>query len=42
MKAISKSRRGVGLELVEVPIPEYGVNDVLIKCGQAPLVKENG
>ena len=31
MKAIVKSRPGVGLELVEKPIPEYGVNDVLIK-----------
>ncbi|NLB54860.1 MAG: L-threonine 3-dehydrogenase, partial [Lentisphaerae bacterium] len=31
MKAIMKTEPGVGLCLTEAPIPEYGINDVLIK-----------
>jgi hypothetical protein len=31
MRAIAKTRAGPGLELVEVPVPEPGINDVLIK-----------
>src|ERR1700757_2720283 len=31
MKALVKSRAAVGLWLEDVPMPEYGINDVLIK-----------
>ena len=31
MRAISKVRAGEGLELTEVPVPEPGSSDVLIK-----------
>jgi threonine 3-dehydrogenase len=31
MKALAKSRRGRGLWLEDVPEPEYGINDVLIR-----------
>ena len=37
MKAIIKARPGVGLELTEKPIPEYGVNDVLIKIKKTSI-----
>ena len=37
MKAIVKARPGVGLELVEKPIPEFGVNDVLIKIKKTSI-----
>ena len=37
MKAIIKSKPGTGLELVEKPIPEYGVNDVLIKIKKTSI-----
>ena len=37
MKAICKSERGVGLKLVDVPVPEYGVNDVLIKVEKTAI-----
>ena len=31
MKALVKSHAGVGIWLADVPVPDYGVNDVLIK-----------
>ena len=31
MRAIAKLRAGPGLDLVEVPVPVPGINDVLIK-----------
>ena len=37
MKAIAKSRPGEGLELVEVPIPEPGINDVLISVKKTSI-----
>ena len=37
MKAIIKARPGVGLEMVEKPIPEYGINDVLIKIRKTSI-----
>lgn len=37
MKALVKSRPGVGLELLDVPEPEYGVNDVLIKIERTSI-----
>lgn len=37
MKAIVKSERGKGLRLEEVPIPEVGINDVLIKINKTAV-----
>ena len=38
MKAIAKVRPGVGgLELVDVPVPEPGINDVLIKIRKTSI-----
>ena len=31
MKALVKSRAEAGLWLEEVPVPEFGINDVLIR-----------
>ncbi len=37
MKALIKSAAGPGLTLGEVPIPEYGINDVLIKIEKTAI-----
>ena len=37
MKAIIKAKRGPGLEMADVPVPEYGVNDVLIKVEKTAI-----
>ena len=37
MKAIIKPAPGPGLELTDVPVPEYGPNDVLIEVRQASI-----
>lgn len=37
MKALLKVRPGEGLELCDVPIPEYGINDVLIKIEKTSI-----
>ena len=37
MKAIIKAERGPGLKLVEVPMPECGINDVLIKVEKTAI-----
>jgi threonine 3-dehydrogenase len=37
MKAISKSKAEPGLWLVEAPVPEYGINDVLIRVDRAAI-----
>jgi threonine 3-dehydrogenase len=37
MKAIAKTTAGPGLELVDVPVPEIGVNDVLIKIKRTSI-----
>lgn len=37
MKALVKSERDVGLKLEEVPVPEFGVNDVLIKIERTAI-----
>lgn len=37
MKAIAKTRPGPGLELVDVPPPRPGINDVLIKIKQTSI-----
>ena len=37
MKAIVKARNEPGLQLEEVPIPEYGINDVLVKISKTAI-----
>jgi len=37
MRAIAKTRPGVGLEMIEAPVPEPGINDVLIKIKQTSI-----
>jgi len=37
MRAIAKTRAGPGLELVEVPVPRPGVNDVLIRIRKTAI-----
>jgi threonine 3-dehydrogenase len=37
MRAIAKLRAGEGLDLVEVPVPEPGINDVLIKVKKTSI-----
>ncbi len=37
MRAIAKLRPGPGLELTEVPVPEPGINDVLIKIKKTSI-----
>lgn len=37
MKALVKNQPGIGLTLKELPIPEYGVNDVLIKIRKTSI-----
>lgn len=37
MRAIAKLRAGPGLDLVEVPVPEPGINDVLIKVKKTSI-----
>jgi threonine 3-dehydrogenase len=37
MRAIAKLRAGPGLDLVEVPVPAPGINDVLIKIKQTSI-----
>ena len=37
MRAIAKTQAGPGLEMVEVPIPEPGINDVLIKIRRTAI-----
>ena len=37
MKAIAKTRPGEGLELIEVPIPEPGINDVLVRIKKTSI-----
>jgi threonine 3-dehydrogenase len=37
MKAIMKTRPGEGLELCDVPEPEFGINDVLIKIERTSI-----
>jgi threonine 3-dehydrogenase len=48
MKALVKKKADVGLWLEEVPVPEIGINDVLIKvlrtgnCGKVVLTWSEG
>lgn len=37
MRAIAKLRPGPGLELIEVPVPQPGINDVLIKIKKTSI-----
>lgn len=37
MKALVKTKREEGLELCDIPIPKYGVNDVLIKIDKTSI-----
>ncbi|PIU51202.1 L-threonine 3-dehydrogenase [Candidatus Desantisbacteria bacterium CG07_land_8_20_14_0_80_39_15] len=37
MKSIVKSRAGIGLEMEDVPVPELGINDVLIKIHKTAI-----
>jgi len=37
MRAIAKLRAGPGLDLVEVPVPAPGINDVLIKVKKTSI-----
>ena len=37
MRAIAKMKAGPGLELVEVPVPEPGINDVLIRVKKTSI-----
>ena len=37
MRAIAKLRAGPGLDLIEVPVPEPGINDVLIKVKKTSI-----
>jgi len=37
MRAIAKLRAGPGLELIQVPVPEPGINDVLIKVKKTSI-----
>ena len=37
MKAIVKTKPGEGLELCDVPVPSYGINDVLIKIEKTAI-----
>lgn len=37
MKALIKTKPGEGLELGEAPVPEYGINDVLIKIEKTAI-----
>lgn len=37
MHAISKTHPGIGLELVDVPVPQPGINDVLIKIKKTSI-----
>lgn len=37
MKALVKSERDIGLTLEEVPVPEVGINDVLIKVDKSSI-----
>ena len=31
MKALVKAKPGIGLQMEQVPVPEYGPNDVLVR-----------
>ncbi|MFM1852058.1 MAG: hypothetical protein RIS54_1742 [Verrucomicrobiota bacterium] len=37
MRAIAKTQAGPGLEMIEAPVPEPGINDVLIKIKQTSI-----
>lgn len=37
MKAIIKAESGPGLKMTDVPVPEYGINDVLIKIRKTSI-----
>lgn len=37
MKALVKNARSAGLTLLDIPIPEYGINDVLIKIKKTSI-----
>ena len=37
MRAIAKTKAGPGLEMIDVPIPEVGTNDVLIKVSHTSI-----
>ena len=37
MKALVKSEAGLGLRLCETPVPEIGINDVLIRVDRASI-----
>ncbi|MFZ9681905.1 MAG: L-threonine 3-dehydrogenase [Cephaloticoccus sp.] len=37
MRAIAKTHAGPGLEMIEAPVPEPGINDVLIKIKQTSI-----
>lgn len=37
MRAIAKTNPGVGLEMIDAPVPEPGINDVLIKIKQTSI-----
>ncbi|AHE66551.1 hypothetical protein Loa_00995 [Legionella oakridgensis ATCC 33761 = DSM 21215] len=38
MKSLVKAKREPGIWMEDVPVPEYGVNDVLIKIKKPPSV----
>ena len=37
MRAIAKTKAGTGLEMIDAPIPEIGINDVLIKISRTSI-----
>jgi len=37
MRALAKTTAGPGLELIEAPVPEPGINDVLIKIKRTSI-----
>lgn len=37
MKSLVKAKREPGIWMEDVPVPEYGVNDVLIKIEKQPF-----
>lgn len=40
MKSLVKSKREPGIWMEDVPMPDYGVNDVLIKVKKQPSVEQ--
>ena len=38
MKALVKAKPGIGLQMEQVPVPEYGANDVLVRIKKPQFV----